>query len=917
MTTNFSFGINNLNFNDIQQELKDYFESMDYKYIEGGNFDLLIKTLSYITLLNSQHISNTINNLFISSANSKEAIYLLAKQIGYVPRRRIPSKTTISAVFTPVTTNSETFTISQMLFSGQNTTYNFIASNILFTLDNTYNNYRAIFEAEEKTAASIDYYGTAEINQEILLPTVNIAKYNFSVKSLIGSVEYDWELVNSYDQVPDENSRVYFIDVNNKNEVRLIFGNGVIGQVPQSNEKITVDYYTTNGLDGNNETDFEIINIISSSIPELSNKSNYVFSYSQSFGGSDYESIEEIQKLAPKHFSSGAKHIVEKDFDALIEYADDFVAYADLENINYVNEGLGKNYLSLVPLDYRTESLTTKKSNNYPDGTFPVSELTNLITDSTTQEDINSYYNGWVTLQLISPTYLWVNIQPYIEIKQNKVFSNVEDRVFTNLLDYVEDENFESNIFGFDKQFRNSAFIKTMNSDSDVVSSKIDVLCSLMVSKESILDKYFLQIPENFLATNSNHFNNLILHNSYPYSELLVEDRTIYCDGLEDSNWSSGNEFERFIVSDDLSYQSSTTEMFTLTFNSAKEIIGSNIKNIYINKKLITINIYPYENIPGSPETYFVNGIPLLYSQDNIKEVNNSSYLYNYSRTEKTYFVYLKYQGTSYLFGEIVLMDDPIDYMIFKEVDDRYAIRKLLTLLNLSQFSTAEILEYTFINSLVLNQNQYSITGKISLSSSSALYQNSMNMKLVSRKKFASIRVLSTPQITIEDSAIFDYVLDETNKYIKFYTVDDPVNPVVIYQYDDSTVFQISTDNYSSDLSLINYKSNKFSFTQNNNVLDVYCYDKYDDTKLADIDISDGSITFNSVLDYYEDYNSSTSKNITLSDMLSEIVLLDSTIYQMRLLSQNQIGDLENINENFDTNGIIFLIPNLNHLQEI
>ena len=915
--SDFSFGVNNLNFTDIQQELKDYFESLGYKYVAGGNYDLLIKTLSYITMLNSQHISNTINNLFISSANTTEAIYQLASQIGYVPRRRIPSKVTITAIYTPVAYTSNTFTVSELTFTGKNNTYTYIAKDIIFTLNTKYNYYTATFVAEEKTLASYDYYGTNEISQEILLPTTNIAKDVFDVKGTIGSSEYDWDLVNSFESTPDENSRIYFVDVNNKNEVRLLFGNSIVGQVPQSTEKITVEYYTTNGEDANGETDYETVNAISSSLIEFSNKSNYTFTFSTSFGGSDYETNEEIQRIAPKYFSSIGNHIVEKDFDDLIEYAEDYVAYADLENINTINEGLGKNYLSLVPLTFRTESLT-KEDDNYPNGSFPISELQSLTIDTITYSDINTYYNGWVTLKLASPTYLWVNIQPHIEIKSNKVFTSVESKVFTELLDYVKEEYYETNIFGFDKQFRNSKLIKIMNDNSNVVSSKIDVSVSIPINKNNIIDKYFIQIPENFLQNNFEHFNNLVLHNNYTSSELLIEDRTIYCSGLEDSSYGVGNDFKRYLVSDDLSYQNSISEMFDLTFDSNNSLIGSNIKNIYINNKLISINIFPYEN-DGNPEEYFVNGIPLLYTQDNIQEVDTSSNLYNYSRDEKTYFVYLKYSGTSYLLGEIIMLTNPDNYYLFKEVDNRYGIRKLFTLLNISQYSSSNIIEYVFNKSIVSNNDQYNIKGYISLSQN--LQQNDINLKLVSRKEIGKINLLTTPVVTITDTDIFDYDIDTVDNLINFYTVDDTTKatPVVTYEYDESSIYEYSTNDYSNEASLLlyEYKDNRFSFNQSNTIFTIYCYEKYDDCKLADIDIADGSIEFNKSLSYYPDYLTNDFVSITLTSLLDEILTDSTTIYEMSLVSQNQIGDLENINENFDTNGIMFILPNLNHCLEI
>jgi len=92
MANDFKFSINTLNFDDIVTQLKDYYASLGYEYVETSNFKILLKLLSFFSMLNGQYISNEVLNKYLDSANVLEAIYAISKQIGYTPRRRIPSK---------------------------------------------------------------------------------------------------------------------------------------------------------------------------------------------------------------------------------------------------------------------------------------------------------------------------------------------------------------------------------------------------------------------------------------------------------------------------------------------------------------------------------------------------------------------------------------------------------------------------------------------------------------------------------------------------------------------------------------------------------------------------------------------------------------------------------------------------------
>jgi len=912
--SDFKFSSLNLDFEGIQTELKDYFKTLDISYADSSNFSLLIKALSYSTMLNSQYIQTAINNLYLDSSNNIESTYLLASQLGYTPRMRIPSRARVNATFNGTLIDTTSFQLSNVNFIGLNNSLNYVANNVTFT-KNSNDEYTANFIIEDKIIQSLDYYGDNLVNQEILLPTSNISQDDISIKSIISGNEYEWKKITEFSDIPTQNSRVYFIEINKNNKVKIIFGNGLVGQKPQSSEKITVSYYTTSGVDGDGENEFELVSLKSNSVVDINNKSNYDFTISSSFGGKGFESINEIKKIAPKYFSSIGNSIIQHDYRVLETVAENHVAYSNLATVNYNNGNLlGTTYLALVPEDYRTE--TDKTTNYYDNGTFPISEITSLVTSIEKYDEIEGHYNGWVYLNLISPTYLYIDITPYIEIRKDKDINIVSKEVFNSLLDYVEDEYYDSdNLFGFNKNYRDSSFFKIINQNDNIISSEVETSYKLVISKDNILDKKFLKIPKNFLQNNEQHLLNLINHNSYNYDKLQIQDRTLYCGGLSNGTTSTGSSFTRNIVSSDNISNNNVSKIFNLIFDTNGNVIDQDITNVYINKKMVNVSVFHYK-IDKSSESFVNGNIPLYYSTDRIQD-SNTEYFYNYSDNQDAYFVYFSYNGVTYLVGEVLEISEPIKNYVLKIVENTYAVQILFENLGIQQLSNSDIFNYQFTKNVKYTNNiietQYELLGNVIFSNEESLVKNNMNLQISSKKKIFSIKLLNTPEITNDD--VFTSTLDEVNSQILI--LDEDLKEILTLGYSGFNIEIINTDSYGTTGNYTNYKDNMFSIEKNNNVFEIYAHEIYDGVILADIDVNGGVIYFNDNIIIYKDRLS--SNYITpipeLSETLNEI--MGSEIHSMSLVSQNSIEGLTNINASFDTDSTIFVIPNLNNVKEL
>ena len=89
----------NLDFDQIKTQIKNYLRAnstfTDFDF-EGSNFSALIDTLAYNTYITAFNSNMIVNESFLDSATVRQNVVSLAGNIGYVPRSKNASKTTVS-----------------------------------------------------------------------------------------------------------------------------------------------------------------------------------------------------------------------------------------------------------------------------------------------------------------------------------------------------------------------------------------------------------------------------------------------------------------------------------------------------------------------------------------------------------------------------------------------------------------------------------------------------------------------------------------------------------------------------------------------------------------------------------------------------------------------------------------------------
>ena len=175
----------NLDFNQVKTTLRDYLKSnsefTDYDF-DGSNLSSILDVLAYNTYITSYNANMVANEVFIDSATLRENVVALARNIGYTPRSRKASYSTISffvdtSEITPspvnLTLKAGPVASTQGSFGSQSFVFS-ISEDITVPVVNGIANFTNIPIYEGTLLTSNFTYSSRNPNQKYILPNSGI-----------------------------------------------------------------------------------------------------------------------------------------------------------------------------------------------------------------------------------------------------------------------------------------------------------------------------------------------------------------------------------------------------------------------------------------------------------------------------------------------------------------------------------------------------------------------------------------------------------------------------------------------------------------------------------------------------------------------------------------------------------------------
>ena len=464
----------NLDFDQIKTSIKDYLRSnsefSDFDF-EGSNFSVLIDTLAYNTYINAFNSNMIVNESFLDSATLRENVVSLARNIGYVPRSRTASSTTVTFTVTSNDSTAGSMTLQRGLVCVGNrndTSYVFSIPEDV-TVETEANStggrtatfrdlriYQGLYLTQSfKVDTSIRQrfiLNNSSIDTSLLKVYVNEVGDGF-VEGSLGTEHFPIDNIVS----TSANSTIYLLQEIQDEKYEVLFGDGLIGKKVGNNAVITANYIVTDGKDGNGARDFSFAGTIKS--PSTQANEDIIVSISgvsgleglPSSNGGDIETIESIKNYAPRLYSSQNRAVTSNDYENLIKKI-----YSNTESVSVVG---GEE---MEPPQYGNVQISIKPKNGFFVSDF---DKTRILTD------LKKYSISGINQKIVDLKVLFVETDSavYYDDTKTTTASSLKTKILSTLTNYAN--SLDLNKFG--GRFKYSKVLGIIDNTSNAITSNI------------------------------------------------------------------------------------------------------------------------------------------------------------------------------------------------------------------------------------------------------------------------------------------------------------------------------------------------------------------------------------------------------------------------------------------------------------
>jgi hypothetical protein len=471
--------ISQLDFETIKTALISFLqgqtEFQDYNYA-GSGMQVILNILAYNTHYLSYYLNMIANEMFLDSADRRDSIVSIAKQLGYTPVSRKAAQAVVNVRIIPTLSPTPPAFIS-------------LDKNTPFTTSINGVNYT--FIAPEAVSLPYDSGNTRYLaNNLTIVEGVPLSfKWTFNILNPVrfiipnDSADTSTLLVRvqqssgnstltTYTPATDVNdlngdSAVYFLQEATNGQYEIYFGDGILGKALIDGNIVLVDYINTHGADAN------FANIFSAAAPIGGYTNITVTTVNAAFGGAERESTDSIRFTAPKNFETQNRAVTIDDYKTIIT--------RDYPNVDSVAVWGGQD---MIPPQYGKVFLSLKPVSGY------------AVTENTKQFIIKTILGTHnivsIIPTIIDPDFIFLIINSIVKYNASNT-TLTSDQIKTMVISTIE--NFgEDDIGKFDRMFRYTQLTRAID---DTETSITNDLTTIQMQKRfqprlNIKDNYFI-----------------------------------------------------------------------------------------------------------------------------------------------------------------------------------------------------------------------------------------------------------------------------------------------------------------------------------------------------------------------------------------------------------------------------------------
>ena len=480
----------NLDFNDLRTQIKNYLRSSssftDFDF-EGSNFSVLIDTLAYNSYITSYNTNMAVNESFIDSATLRENVVSLARNIGYVPRSK---KSAIARItFSIDITGKPVQTVK--LHKGIVAVGSVQGGNYIFSIPDDITatpNSSGIVTFENISIYEGTYLTkTFKVNdslpdQKYIIPNESIDTSTVRVTVKSNVTENYVPYTNIFDVNKD--SRLFLIQEIEDEKYQIIFGDNTLGKKPVDRSTIEVSYIMTNGIEGNDASNFnfsgKLTYMLGGIETSIDDGITSLSTLQASENGDEIESIDNIKYLAPRVYASQYRAVTPNDYSSLIPFL-----YPNIDSVSaYGGE-------ELDPPQYGKVFITVKPKNG---------EILSSITKDSIKNDLKKYTVAGIKQEFIDLKYLFVEYESTVSYDSG--FVPDQQQLRSRILSAIESYSKSADINSFGGRLKYSKLVSTIDKVDTGITSNITniVMKRVMVPEYNVLANYEICYGNQFHA---------------------------------------------------------------------------------------------------------------------------------------------------------------------------------------------------------------------------------------------------------------------------------------------------------------------------------------------------------------------------------------------------------------------------------
>lgn len=501
----------------IKDSLKEYlsgqeaFAGFDFK---GTAINALINLLAYNTQYNAFYLNMHASERFLSTAQRRENVVSLAKNLGYTPhgafgafgvvnveistastypgnKLTVPKHTLFKA-----STEDETFTLYTK--DSQDLEFNRLDESNPSSVRRVFSGNLDVFEGKK----FIHTFTLGVGDTGVTLPNKNVQTDKLVVNVTTGSLTEEWSLSKTFLEL-DSSSKVYFVDEVVGQKSRIYFGDDVISKKPPVGSSVSVTYFTTKGTEANGASDFSFADSIPNGVSyKILNPKDSLT------GGSDAESMEAIRTNAPLSFESQNRAVTAQDFKNILHR---LIPSAHTVSVWGGEEEVNEQRLGYVFLSWVTEEELSILSSGVVISRSPTEK-------SYVQNELRTKY-ATVTIfpEVKDPQFVFLKVKSkvYYDSTKSITYNELLNLVTTNVKRY-----YSENISKFQTTLRYSKLSTWIDNSSQYITSN-DLTVEVYQEKSSVADAsggIVIGVPIKPNTLNSSYFEYTINNTTRPYA---------------------------------------------------------------------------------------------------------------------------------------------------------------------------------------------------------------------------------------------------------------------------------------------------------------------------------------------------------------------------------------------------------------